>query len=106
MKENGSFRILVITKKELKNRQALYRIFLKAHDTKYTEVPQSSISMHPFLMFPLFQKYLNPQQMVNSVVYHPCPSRVAPRITLTFIRYLTLININLIKQKKKALSFE
>ena len=27
--------------------------------------------MHPFLMFSLYQKYLNHQKMVNSVVYHP-----------------------------------
>ena len=35
-------------------------------------------------MFPLFQKYLNPQvrtnKLVNSVVYHPCPSRLASGI--------------------------
>ena len=32
-------------------------------------------------MFPLFQKYLNPQvrtrKLVNNIVYHPCPSRLA-----------------------------
>ena len=51
-------------------------------------MPLSSISTHPFLMFPLFQKYLNPQvranKMVNSVVYHPCPSKLGSRIH-TFI---------------------
>ena len=42
-----------------------------------------------FLIFPLFQKYLNPQvgtsKMVNSVVYHPCPSRLYSRIHPPFI---------------------
>ena len=37
-----------------------------------------------FLMFPLFQKYLNPQvranKLVNSFVYHPCPSILASSI--------------------------
>ena len=37
-----------------------------------------------FLMFPLFQKHLNTQvranKLVNSVVYHPCPSILASRI--------------------------
>ena len=46
------------------------------------------------------------QQMVNSVVYHPCSSRLATRLTLTFIRLPTLINSNLIKQKKLAFSFD
>ena len=36
------------------------------------------------LMFPLFQKYLNPQvranKLVNSFVYHSCPSILASRI--------------------------
>ena len=37
-----------------------------------------------FLMFPLFQKYLNPQfrtnKLVNTVVYHFCPSILASGI--------------------------
>ena len=37
-----------------------------------------------YLMFPLFQKHLNTQvranKLVNSVVYHPCPSILASRI--------------------------
>ena len=39
-----------------------------------------------FLMFPLFQKYLNLQvrtrKLGNSVVYHPCPSRLASNVHL------------------------
>ena len=62
-----------------------------------------SISTHPFLMFPFFfQKCLNPQV---SVVYHPCLLRLASRLTLTFIRHLTLINSNLIKHSKISLLF-
>ena len=60
MKKNKAFRIPFITKKQLKSRQALHRIFLKPH-TKYTEVSQSSTVMHPFLIFYLFQKCLTPQ---------------------------------------------
>ena len=45
-------------------------------------------------MFPHFQKYLNPQvrtkKLVNSVFYHPCPSRLASRIH-PFIFLLTLL---------------
>ena len=41
-----------------------------------------------FLMFPFFQKYLNPHvttnKMVNSVLYHPCSSRLASRIHLSY----------------------
>ena len=69
-------------------------------NTKYIEVPQFSIVTHPFLMFHLFQKCLNTQvrtkkwYILNSVDYHhPCLSRIASRLTLTFIRHLTLTNI-------------
>ena len=61
-------------------------------------------------VFSLFFKNISNQgqnlQMVNSVVYHPCPYRLASRLTLIFIRHLTLINSKLIKQKKLAFSFE
>ena len=90
MKENKAFIIPFITKKQLKSRQALHIIFLKPN-TKYVERPQSSISMNPSLMFPLFQKYQSHgqnQQKVNSVVYHSCPSGLASRLALTFLRHL------------------
>ena len=47
MKENRAFRILFIAKKQQISRQALKGIFLNPN-TKYTEVPQSSVSAHPF----------------------------------------------------------
>ena len=72
-------------------------------------MPQSSILMHPFRMFPLFQKCCNPRleatNGVKNVVHHPCPSRIVSRLTLTFIRHPTLINGNLIKQKKISFLF-
>ena len=72
-------------------------------------MPQSSISTHPFSDVPCFSKTTQPpgynQQMVNSFVYHPCLSRLGSRLTLTFIRHLTLISSNLIKQKKIGLLF-
>ena len=47
-------------------------------------MPQSSISTHPFSDFLSFEKISEPpsqnQKMVNSVVYHPCTSRVTSRI--------------------------
>ena len=46
------------------------------------------------------------QQIVNSVVYHLCSSRLALGLTLTFIRHLTLTNSNLIKYKKLVSSFK
>ena len=60
MKENKAFRIPFIAKKQLKSSQALHRIFLKPNTT-HTAVPQSSLSTHPFLMLPLFQKHLIPR---------------------------------------------
>ena len=111
MKENKAFRIPFMTKKELKGREALHRIFLKP---QYKIYRGASILYRnaSFSDIPSFSKMSQPpgqnQQMVlNSVVYHHyCPSRIAPRLTLTFIRHLTLINDNLIKQKKLVFSFE
>ena len=98
MKENKAFRIHFITKNQLKSRQILHRIFLK---------PQYKVSFSDVLSFSkISQPPGQNQQMVNSVVYRPCPSRLASRLTLTFIRYLTLINSNLIKQKKLVFSCE
>ena len=39
----------------------------------------------------------------SNVVCHPCPSRLASRLTLILIRHLILINSNLIKEKKISL---
>ena len=103
MKENKAFGIPFITKKQLKSRQALHRIFLK---------PQYKVYRGASILY--FNAYFSDvltfskisQLMVNSVVYHPCPSRLASRLTKTFIRHLTLINSNLIKQKKLVFSFK
>ena len=47
------------------------------------------------LMFPLFQKYLNSQvrtnKLVNSVVYHPFPSRLASGIHPYFLNLLGVL---------------
>ena len=53
MKENRAFRIHFLTKKQLKSRQACTK-FSYNPNTKFTEVFQSSISAHPFLMFSVF----------------------------------------------------
>ena len=52
-----------------------------------------------FLRFLLFQKYLSPQvrnnKMENSVVYHPCPSRLASRIHLfVFFKLLKVLSLS------------
>ena len=107
MKENKAFRIPFITKKQLKSRQALHRIFLKPQYKVYRGASILYFNAS-FSDVPSFSKISQPpgqnQQMVlNSVVYHhPCPSRIASRLTLTFIRHLTLINSNLIKQKNQS----
>ena len=97
-----AFRIPFLTKKkQLKSRQALHIIFLK---TQYKVCRGASILYFKvsFSDVPSFSELSQPpgynQQMVlNSVVYQPCPSRIASRLTLTFIRHLTVINSNLIK---------
>ena len=100
MKENKAFRIPFITKKQLKSKQALHRIFLKPQykvyrgNASFSDVPSFSKMSQP--------QGLNQQMVLNSVVYHhPCPSRIASRLTLTFIRHLTLINTNLIWQQQQ-----
>ena len=109
MKENKAFGIPFITKKQLKSRQALHRIFLKPQYKVYrgASILYFNASFSDVLTFSKISQPpgLN-QQMVNSVVYHPCPSRLASRLTKTFIRHLTLINNNLLKQKKLVFSFK
>ena len=106
MKENKTFRIPFITKKQLKSRQALHRIFLKPQYKVYRGASILYCNAS-FSDVPSFSKMSQPpgqnQQIVlNSVVYHhPCPSRIASRLTLTSIRHLNLINTNLIQQKKQ-----
>ena len=103
MKVNKAFRIPFITKKQLKSRQVLYKIFLKP---QYKVWRGASILYFnaSFSDVTSFSKIFQPpglnQQMVNNVVYHPWPSRLASRLTLKFIRHLTLRNSNLIKQKQ------
>ena len=104
MKEIKAFRIPFITKKQLKSRQALHRIFLKSQCKVYRGASILYFNAS-FSDVPSFSKMFQPpgenQQMVlNSIFYHPCPSRLASRLRLTFIRHLTLINSNLIKQNK------
>ena len=103
MKENKTFRIPFITKKQLKSKQALHRLFLKPQYKVYRGASILYFNAS-FSDVPSFSQMSQPpgsnQQMINSVVYHPCPSRLASRLTLTFVRYLTLINRNLIKEKK------
>ena len=79
MKENKDFRIPDIIKKQLKSRQALHRILLKSQCKVY----RGASILHfntSFSDAPSFSKMSQPpglnQQMVNSVVYHPCPSRL------------------------------
>ena len=49
-------------------------------------------------MFPLFQKYLNPQvrnsKLVNSVVYHSCPSRLASGKHPYFFNLLRVLSLS------------
>ena len=94
MKENKAFRIPFITKKQLKSR--VYRgASILYYNASFSDVPSFSKMSQP--------PGQNQQMVLNSVVYHhPCPSRIASRLTVTFIRHLTLINTNLIQQKKQS----
>ena len=51
-----------------------------------------------FLMFPIFQKYLNPQvrtnKLVNSVVYHPCPLKLASGMHPYFFKLLRVLSLS------------
>ena len=64
----------------------------------YIEKPQSFISTHPFSDVPSFSKYFNPQvrtnKLVNSVVYHPCPSRLASGIHPYFFKLLRVLSLS------------
>ena len=110
MKENKTFRIPFITKKkQLKSRQGSHRMFLKPQYKVYggASILYFNTSFSDVLSFSkISQPPGKNQQMVNSVAHHPCPSILASRLTLTFIRHLTLINSNLIKQKKLVFSCE
>ena len=55
MKENIAFRILLLTKKNKKADRFCKELSLNPN-TKCTEVPQSSISTHPFFDVPSFSK--------------------------------------------------
>ena len=95
IKEKKAFRIPFITKKQLKSRQALNRILLKPERKVYRGASILQVNAS-FSDGPSFSKISEPpgqnQQMVlNSVIYHPCPSRSASMLTLTFLRHLTFI---------------
>ena len=80
MKENKAFRIPFIKKKQLKSRQALHRIFLKHQCKVYrgASILYFNASFSEVLSFSkISQPPGNDQQMINSIVYHPCPSRLA-----------------------------
>ena len=80
MKENKAFRIPFITKKQLKSRQALHRIFMKHQYKVYNGASILYINAS-FSEVLSFSKISQPpgwnQQMVKSVVCHPCPPRLA-----------------------------
>ena len=86
MKENKTFRILFITKEQLKGRQALHRIFVKPQykvcrgaSILYFNASFSDVFSFSKLSQPPGQ---NQQMVLNSVVcHHPCPSRIASRLT-------------------------
>ena len=48
-----------------------------------------------FVMFPLFQKYLNPQLRINSVIYHPCLSGLASMINPFIFLYTPFFKLSL-----------
>ena len=110
MKVNKAFRIPFITKKQLKS-----RVFAE----NFLEAPIQSIQR---CLNPLFQPILfwcslffknistprlEPTNGVKQCCLPSLPFKISLNIyqTLTFIRHLTLINSNLMKQKKMSLLF-
>ena len=77
-------RILAKQKVLQKNRQAFHELFWKTSIQNLKTCLTPPFQRTLYLMFHLFQKYLNPEvrtkKIVSSVVYHPCPSRLASRI--------------------------
>ena len=63
-------------------------------NTKCTEVSQSSISTHPFLIFPFFQKYLNPrlnQQNGQQCCLPPLSFKISHKDTFFYISWNSLV---------------
>ena len=86
MKENKAFRIPFITIKELKSRQALHRIFLKPQYKVYRGVSILYFNTS-FSDVSTFSKISQPpgknhQMVLNSVVYHPGPSRLTSTLNV------------------------
>ena len=109
MKENKALRIPFVTKKQLKSKQALHRIFLKPQYKVYrgASILYCNASFSDVASFSNMSQPqgLSLQMVLNSVVYHhTCPSRITSRLTLTFVKHLTLINTNMIYQQKKKSS--
>ena len=99
MKEKKAFRIPFYNKKQFLKPH--YKIYIGASilyfNASFSDVPSFSKRSQP--------PGQNQQMVLNSAVYQRCPSIIDSRPTLTFIRHLTLINSNLIKQKKISLLF-
>ena len=79
MKENKAFRIPFTTKKQLKSRQAMHRIFLKPQYKVYRGASilycSASFSDVPSFLKMSQPQSLNQQMVLNSDVYHhPFPS--------------------------------
>ena len=93
MKENKTFRIPFITKKQLKSRQALHRTFLKPQYKAYrgAAILYFYASFSDVTSFSKISQTSgqNRQIVLNSVVYHPGPSRLAS----TFIKHYHLLDI-------------
>ena len=109
IKENKAFRIPFIIKNQLKSSQALHRTFLKlqCEVQRGASILYFNASFSGVLSFSKISQLPGQnQQMVNSVVYPSCPPRLASRLTLTFIRHITLINNRLIMQNKLTISFK
>ena len=117
IKENKSFRILFIIKKQLKSRQALHQIFLQP---QYKVYRGASILYFNALFsdIPSFSKIsqLLPHQNQQTKsfpfnIYFQILKLSYSFVTIhgryiVYIKHLTLINSNFVKQKKLAFSFE
>ena len=83
MKEIKAFRTPFITKKQLISRQALHRTFLKPQYKAY----RGAAILYFYASFSDVTSFS--KIVLNSVVYHPGPSRLAS----TFIKHYHLLDI-------------
>ena len=111
MKENKAFRIPFITKKTIKKQTGFAKNFLEAPIQSIQRCLNPLFQPILFWCSLFFKNISTPRLEPTNGVKQCCLPSLSFKIslniyqTLTFIRHLTLINSNLMKQKKISLLF-